>query len=226
MMRNSSLAALSVMFVVASGMAEARWLSVDPVQAHPNKPETFNRYHYAANNPYKFTDPDGRAIKYALTNGATMQDQSDTMGYLGTSSTAAGMILNLHHSTQTYTFSFDRSNPSSYDHNTRVVTINPTEGLVVSSTGEIQSPALGGAHEISHADQHNEIGTVAMEQSLEAPLIEIRGTSFTYGTSPEEARATRVESQVARELGETARQKYTDESGTVKTCGATSKTQC
>lgn len=226
MMRNLSLAALGMALVVVSGAAEARWLSVDPVKAQPNNPVTFNRYHYAANNPYKFTDPDGRVIKFALTNGATMQDQSDTMGYLGTSSTAAGMILNLHHSTETYTITFDRSNSSGYNHDTRVVTINPTEGLIVRSTGEVQSPALGGAHEISHAVQHDKIGTQAMEQSLEAPLIETRGTTFVFGTSTEEARATRVEGQVARELGEAVRQKYTDESGTVKTCGATGTTEC
>ena len=39
-----------------------RFLSVDPVTAYTNPIEAFNRYWYAANNPYKFTDPDGRRI--------------------------------------------------------------------------------------------------------------------------------------------------------------------
>jgi len=38
----------------------ARFLSTDPVTA-PKSPRAFNRFSYAINNPYKFTDPDGRA---------------------------------------------------------------------------------------------------------------------------------------------------------------------
>jgi len=37
-----------------------RFLSVDPVAAYSNPVGAFNRYRYAANNPYRFTDPDGR----------------------------------------------------------------------------------------------------------------------------------------------------------------------
>ena len=38
-----------------------RFLSVDPVTADGNTGGNFNRYWYANNNPYRFTDPDGRA---------------------------------------------------------------------------------------------------------------------------------------------------------------------
>lgn len=37
-----------------------RFLSVDPVTADTVTGWNFNRYNYANNNPYKFTDPDGR----------------------------------------------------------------------------------------------------------------------------------------------------------------------
>jgi RHS repeat-associated protein len=37
-----------------------RFLSVDPVTADSKTGGNFNRYWYANNNPYKFTDPDGR----------------------------------------------------------------------------------------------------------------------------------------------------------------------
>nr|WP_203322589.1 RHS repeat-associated core domain-containing protein [Pseudoxanthomonas beigongshangi] len=37
-----------------------RFLSVDPVTAYSSPGANFNRYWYANNNPYRFTDPDGR----------------------------------------------------------------------------------------------------------------------------------------------------------------------
>ena len=37
-----------------------KFLSIDPVAANPGTGGNFNRYWYANNNPYKFTDPDGR----------------------------------------------------------------------------------------------------------------------------------------------------------------------
>lgn len=49
-------AILALLFLI-SGYAEA---SADPVKANPNTGASFNRYSYANNNPYKFTDPDGR----------------------------------------------------------------------------------------------------------------------------------------------------------------------
>lgn len=39
-----------------------RFLSVDPVTADTVTGANFNRYWYANNNPYKFTDPDGRSV--------------------------------------------------------------------------------------------------------------------------------------------------------------------
>lgn len=39
-----------------------RFLSIDPVSADTKTAWNFNRYNYAANNPYKFKDPDGRII--------------------------------------------------------------------------------------------------------------------------------------------------------------------
>jgi RHS repeat-associated protein len=39
-----------------------RFLSVDPVTALEKPLTNFNRYVYTLNNPYKFTDPDGRDV--------------------------------------------------------------------------------------------------------------------------------------------------------------------
>jgi len=48
-----------------------RFLSVDPVTADAGSGGNFNRYWYANNNPYRFTDPDGRDFISALINRAT-----------------------------------------------------------------------------------------------------------------------------------------------------------
>ena len=53
-----------------------RFLSVDPVMANSGTGGNFNRYWYANNNPYRFTDPDGRyACKKSLSNSECLQAQ-------------------------------------------------------------------------------------------------------------------------------------------------------
>jgi len=44
------------------------FLSVDPVTAYDGLLGQFNRYRYANDNPYRFTDPDGR-IGYEVDQG-------------------------------------------------------------------------------------------------------------------------------------------------------------
>jgi RHS repeat-associated protein len=43
-----------------------RFLSTDPVASNPNDGGNFNRYWYGNNNPYKYTDPDGRVSREDL----------------------------------------------------------------------------------------------------------------------------------------------------------------
>lgn len=43
-----------------------RFLSVDPMAINPFDQRTINRYAYAANNPYRYTDPDGRNAVTAI----------------------------------------------------------------------------------------------------------------------------------------------------------------
>ncbi|GEM_PF-567915 len=47
----------------------AVFLSVDPVSVDMESGALFNRYMYAADNPYTFTDPDGRCTGSRITNG-------------------------------------------------------------------------------------------------------------------------------------------------------------
>ena len=46
-----------------------RFLSVDPVTTDSGTGDHFNRYLYAANNPYRYTDPDGRLFLPAMALG-------------------------------------------------------------------------------------------------------------------------------------------------------------
>jgi hypothetical protein len=52
--------ALTALLLFASSPVNARFVSVDPVQANANNGQNFNRYNYCNNNPYRFKDPDGR----------------------------------------------------------------------------------------------------------------------------------------------------------------------
>lgn len=58
-----TVAAIAVALFTVAGSASARFVSTDPVQANSNNGTNFNRYNYANNNPYRFTDPDGREFK-------------------------------------------------------------------------------------------------------------------------------------------------------------------
>ena len=54
-----------------------RFLSVDPVTAYDQPLVAFNRYAYAANNPYKYRDPDGRFIDTIVDVGFIIADVVD-----------------------------------------------------------------------------------------------------------------------------------------------------
>ncbi|MCW2066200.1 UNVERIFIED_ORG: RHS repeat-associated protein [Stenotrophomonas maltophilia] len=49
------------------------FLSADPVTAHQQPVEQFNRYRYANGNPYKFTDPDGRTSRQGVRGSSAAQ---------------------------------------------------------------------------------------------------------------------------------------------------------
>ena len=51
-----------------------RFLSVDPIGVDPTSGGNFNRYEYANDNPYRYTDPDGRET------GSTLQAEWKLMG--------------------------------------------------------------------------------------------------------------------------------------------------
>lgn len=76
-MRTNVQLAFALVLCAAASTVSARWVSTDPVQAQPNTGANFNRYWYANNNPYKFTDPDGRSVTCA-EDGTSCTIEGDT----------------------------------------------------------------------------------------------------------------------------------------------------
>lgn len=62
MRRKTTFLAAGIL-ILTCGSAHARFLSADPVKTDQKDGTNFNRYWYANNNPYRFTDPDGREIR-------------------------------------------------------------------------------------------------------------------------------------------------------------------
>ena len=76
-----------------------RFLSFDPVTADTNTGWNFNRYNYAANNPYKFKDPDGRIIETVWDAANVVMDVASlganlaAGNYAGAAVDAGGLIV-------------------------------------------------------------------------------------------------------------------------------------
>ena len=66
-----------------------RFLSTDPVSAFEKPLTHFNRYMYALNNPYKFTDPDGRDVM--VISGGLREGGVNWFGHVAAAVQADGM---------------------------------------------------------------------------------------------------------------------------------------
>lgn len=101
-----------------------------------------------------------------------------------------------------------------FDHKTNTIFWNPSTGL--KSDFGIMSPALALAHEFTHAVEFHRVGFKTFEESLDRPIetqyMHMSDGSvkviFNAGISPEEARATQVETIIANQLGEPIRSNY------------------
>lgn len=103
-------ALLTLVFVTVSGPAAARFVSTDPVQANPDTDENFNRYAYANNNPYKFTDPDGRVVHALDQKAQKMIDETKQNSKIGAALLKTLDDSNKVHTVQTATDAKTESN--------------------------------------------------------------------------------------------------------------------
>lgn len=210
-----------------------RFLSTDPVQADGDG-GSFNRYEYANDNPYRYTDPTGTTVTIQLEQGL-MGDYQQTMAYLSQSPTFTRMYSTLKNSDQPYIIQFAtvdnrggtiHSNYSTAEH---TVQINPELGMKIKSSGKIESPAIIASHEIAHAYLHDKLGDTKFKQTLTTPVLTRNGGAKPNDNEGEE-QATNLERQVAHQVGAPVRNSYTDvvpgNKGFVHTCGATSSKAC
>lgn len=211
-----------------------RFISTDPVLP-TNDGGNFNRYWYANDNPYRYTDPSGTVVEVQLEQGL-MQDYQQTMAYLSKSPTFAKMYSTLENSPQVYRVQFLTVNNaggtvhSKYWQALHTVRINPKLGMKIKSSGKIESPAIVAAHEIAHAYLQNKLGEQKFLQTLNTPVTKNGATVPLSKDSAGEEQATDQERQVANELGAPVRSSYTDvvpgNKGFVNTCSATSSKEC
>jgi len=74
---------------------------------------------------------------------------------------------------------------------------------------------------VSHAAEHDRVGLSAFQSSLVVPQSSSESNGvmqIKVGVSPEEVRATSVETRAAHELDEPVRKSYGDTNGAVKVC--------
>ncbi len=127
-----------------------RFYSNDPVGFSAKEPMLFNRYSYANNNPYKFTDPDGRAVKVAPN---VQKEYSAAKSYISAKSSVGKAYFDKLESKNTPTVEVNRTSGGSDSQvgdpaGPDVINWNPNEGLVTSDGS--QSPATGLVHEVIH----------------------------------------------------------------------------
>jgi RHS repeat-associated protein len=158
-------------------------------------------YHYAGNNPLKYTDPDGRDIKVSENSSPRFKaDFTAAINYLSKSESASRIIAYVSDAMDiTVVEVFGISSTSG-----TIITWSPREGISPLSGGVI-SPSRILFHEIVHKFLDTEAGKGHFNNWLN-DLMKIYPEGFPsfFSDDLEEEYVTQMESAAGKELGEKA----------------------
>lgn len=203
-----------------------RFLSVDPVATDFVAAQNFNRYNYAANNPYKFIDPDGREIRFAPGFPVEFYRNAESAIRFLIANDLAGSVAEVHASRAVVTISptEDRNNvfQNRYDgRNPGARTIYWADKVAMEfvdpATGKLGalSPAVALGHEIEHAandvGDRDQFATDILTEDVQYKSVEERNVIENF------------EHPAAEKLGQPQRDRYSVPAQSVPfSCSATS----
>lgn len=142
----------------------------------------------------------------AAATAAEQQAFEDAMDSLSMSATGTVLIANVWQPGEMVVVELIDDHDDEYVPRTNTLYWDPGSGLVTGS-GAVQSPALGLAHELGHAQQD-------LSGALKGkPTVQIEAENLSDTENP-----------IARELGEPQRRNYYDAAGVVRTEGPVSRT--
>ena len=170
--------------------ATARFLQPDPT-GYTDGP---NVYSYCGNNSINYVDP--RGLKLAFSSTMTPEERQafyDAGSHLMQSQQFRIIYNTLNESPETYLVVASTDLRNGYSAAERTISWDPSSALLLSNGGT-QSPAMGLAHEMTHAYHHDTVGSLDNTQTNDA-----------YGTIEEALTIPSWETWMARELGEGTR---------------------
>ena len=106
-----------------------RFLSVDPVAADGNSGDHFNRYWYADDNPFKFTDPDGRKVKVEGTWKEKRELRRALREIRKSNSESAARLRELRQSDHVHTIRFPKEGEAPGNHTTGTIADESRPGV-------------------------------------------------------------------------------------------------